>query len=87
MDPGAIHIMQMVLGPKSARFEITFLKSLLATHFKSENATPIHLHFLTDAATQFILDGIISSWQIDRIKTTFYPSEPIQVCHTLTAVI
>ncbi|VUZ42701.1 unnamed protein product [Hymenolepis diminuta] len=57
---------------------MTFLKSLFTTHFKEPNATPIHLHLLTDKATQIILDGIIRSWRIDKLNTTFYAAEPIQ---------
>ncbi|VDO03627.1 unnamed protein product [Rodentolepis nana] len=78
VDPGAIHIMQMVLGSKSPRFQMTFLKSLFTTHFQEESAKPIHLHLLTDKATQFILDGIIQSWRVDKLRTTFYAAEPIQ---------
>ncbi|KAM7540719.1 hypothetical protein Aperf_G00000031588 [Anoplocephala perfoliata] len=80
INPGAINIMQMVIGSKSPRFQTTFLKSLFAHHFNDRraNAAPIHLHLLTDAATRVILEAAISSWQIDNLRTTFYAAEPIQ---------
>ncbi|CDS40125.1 conserved hypothetical protein [Echinococcus multilocularis] len=80
-DPSAIHIMQMVVGSKSPRFQMVFLKSLLMHHFEKgePNAAPIHLHFLTDKATRFIVEGILESWRLNKIRLTFYPAEPIQV--------
>lgn len=80
-DPSAIHIMQMVLGSKSPRFQMVFLKSLLLHHFEKgePNPAPIHLHFLTDSATRFIVEGILESWRLNQIRLTFYPAEPIQV--------
>ncbi|CDS40123.1 Glycosyl transferase family 8 [Echinococcus multilocularis] len=79
-DPSAIHIMQMVVGSKSPRFQMVFLKSLLMHHFEKgePNAAPIHLHFLTDKATRFIVEGILESWRLNKIRLTFYPAEPIQ---------
>ncbi|KAL5962445.1 LARGE xylosyl and glucuronyltransferase 2 [Taenia solium] len=79
-DPSAIHIMQMVMGSKSPRFQMVFLKSLLLHHFEKgePNPAPIHLHFLTDNATRFIVEGILESWRLNQIRLTFYPAEPIQ---------
>lgn len=71
--------MQIVLGSRSARSETIFLKSLFLNHFGNENALPIHLHFLTDAASLFILDGILTSWGIEKVRTTFYSVEEYQV--------
>ncbi|KAL5111334.1 LARGE xylosyl and glucuronyltransferase 2 [Taenia crassiceps] len=79
-DPSAIHIMQMVMGSKSPRFQMVFLKSLLMHHFENgqPNPAPIHLHFLTDDATRFIVEGILESWRLNQIRLTFYAAEPIQ---------
>ncbi|VUZ39594.1 unnamed protein product [Hymenolepis diminuta] len=57
-----------------------FLKSLIWHHFEEggENAAPIHLHLLADSATKYILEGILASWRINKLRFTFYAAEPFQ---------
>lgn len=79
-DPEAIHIMQMLIGPKSARFQTIFLKSLFMHHFEmgQRNPKPIHFHFLTDNLTRNIIEAKMASWRVNNVSMSFYPAEPIQ---------
>ncbi len=81
VDPTAIHIMQVIIGPGPCRLFTLFLKSLVFHHFKagSTDAAPLHLHLVTDNTTRVILEGILGSWRIPHLKYTMYPFEPIAV--------
>ncbi|VDL58898.1 unnamed protein product, partial [Hymenolepis diminuta] len=62
----------------TVRFHVIFLKSLILHHFErgGPNAAPIHLHLLTDKASGYILEGILGSWRINKLRYTFYSAEP-----------
>ncbi|VUZ39417.1 unnamed protein product [Hymenolepis diminuta] len=77
-DPQAIHVMQTVMSSGTVRFHVIFLKSLILHHFErgGPNAAPIHLHLLTDKASGYILEGILGSWRINKLRYTFYSAEP-----------
>lgn len=88
-DPTAIHVMQMILGSKPARLQVTLLKSLLLHHFGRDkpNPEPIHLHILTDKETGFIVNGVLSSWQINSLRYTIYSAEPYKVIPSFSMLI
>ncbi|VUZ54255.1 unnamed protein product [Hymenolepis diminuta] len=79
-DSEAIHIVQMLIGPKSVRFQTIFLKSLFMHHFEmgQPNPMPIHFHFLTDNVTRNIIEAKMASWRVNNVSMSFYPAEPIQ---------
>ncbi|VDL65118.1 unnamed protein product [Hymenolepis diminuta] len=70
--------MQIVISSGTVRFHVIFLKSLILHHFErgGPNAAPIHLHLLTDKASGYILEGILGSWRINKLRYTFYSAEP-----------
>ncbi len=80
MSKETIQIFMMLLGDRSLRqFSVT-IKSMTFQHFNStRDASPIHLHILTDKATQLSLNTILKSWRINGVTYSFYRSEDYQV--------
>lgn len=68
-----VHVAIVCAGYNSSRSVVTLVKSIL---FYRRN--PLHLHFVSDAIAQLILQTLFNTWMVPAVDVSFYLTDNIQ---------